>query len=57
MTDGRTSLVRAMDNRDEQMIDMILTANLDANFQNRGAFVHQMAEKYQKPDRGKYAYY
>jgi hypothetical protein len=52
MTDGRTSLVKAMEARDSQLVDLLLMADLQRNFDVPGQLMHQLAERYQSKDRG-----
>jgi fluoride ion exporter CrcB/FEX len=52
MTDGRTSVVKAMENSDMPMIDILLGADKDQNFSTKSGFVYEMTELYQRDDRG-----
>lgn len=53
MTDGRTSLIKALDADDMQMIDTLLeNSDLYINFCDRDSFMCRMAEKYKEPNRG-----
>ncbi len=51
MSDGRTALVKSLETRDEHMMNMLLNADLNLNFIHKGDFFHEMAVKYQAPDR------
>jgi len=53
MTDGRTALIKAVENDDRAMVETLLNANLLDNFSDRSSFSYGMADTYQRPDRGK----
>lgn len=52
MSDGRSALIKAVDNGDWEMVEQIFNANLLDNFSDRNNFTYEMAERYQRPDRG-----
>jgi hypothetical protein len=52
MTDGRTAVVKAMDNGDMPMIDVLLAADKDQNFASKSGFAYEMTDLYQRDDRG-----
>jgi ankyrin repeat protein/ribosomal protein L12E/L44/L45/RPP1/RPP2 len=51
MTDGRTSLIKAMENNDMPMIDTLLGADKDQNYSEKSGFMYSMVELYQREDR------
>jgi len=52
MTDGRTSLIKAMEVNDMPMVDTLLGADKNQNFSDKNGFMYQMVELYQREDRG-----
>lgn len=52
MSDGRTALIRSVENSDWEMVEQIFNANLHDNFSDHNNFSYDMAERYQRPDRG-----
>jgi len=52
MADGRTSLIKAMEGNDMPMIDTLLGADKNQNFEDKSGFMYQMVELYQREDRG-----
>jgi len=52
MTDGRTSLIKAMEVNDMQMVDRLLAADKNQNFTDKNGFMYEMVELYQREDRG-----
>ena len=52
MTDGRTSLVKSMETRDEHMMDLLLNADLHINYIDHAGFMYDIAKRYQDKDRG-----
>ena len=57
MTDGRTSVIKAMENKDMPMIDILLAADKEQNFVNKSSFLYEMADLYQRDDRGLFSIY
>ena len=56
MTDGRTAVIKAMENGDMPMIDILLAADKEQNFSFRNGFTYEMADLYQRDDRGLYSF-
>ena len=54
MTDGRTSLIKAMEVNDMPMVDRLLAADKNQNFSDKNGFMYEMVELYQREDRGIY---
>jgi len=52
MTDGRVAVIKAMENGDMPMIDILLAADKEQNFSNKSGFTYEMADLYQREDRG-----
>lgn len=52
MSDGRSALIKAVESGDWEMVEQIFNANLLDNFSDRSSFAYDMAERYQRPDRG-----
>ena len=52
MTDGRVAVIKAMESGDMPMIDVLLAADKDQNFSNKSGFTYEMADLYQRDDRG-----
>jgi len=53
MADGRTSLVKSMETRDERMMDLLLNADPQINYIDQAGFMYNIAKQYQQKDRGK----
>ena len=52
MTDGRTSLIKAMEVNDMPMVDRLLAADKNQNYSDKNGFMYEMVELYQREDRG-----
>jgi len=52
MTDGRTSLIKAMEGNDMPMVDALLAADKNQNFTDKNGFMYEMVDLYQREDRG-----
>lgn len=51
-TDGRVAVLHAYVSGDNQMVDQILNAPLNVNFQDDQGFTATLAADYQRKDRG-----
>ena len=51
--DGRVALVHAFNSGDQAMVEQILMAHLDTNFQDPQGTTATLAAEYQRKDRGR----
>jgi len=52
MTDRRDALIKSVENNDVDMVDQLLMADLDQNFEHPDGFMYKLAQDYQSKDRG-----
>ena len=52
LSDGTNSLLKAGVNNDMEMINVLLSANLESNFIDSSGFMYKLASKYQSREKG-----